>query len=259
MYAISSVNEGKYRVLSGALVKAFSHPRKTIEPIQYGTPLRYPIFQHEVPLKYENPAHRSVVDHQIVPTPGELANMQKLADQVEYNLKGLIDKDVITLTNTNLGLEIEIKSNVLFSSGVATLSQQAISPLKKIAAILSALPNDVNVEGYTDNVPISTPSFPSNWELSAARAASVVRLFTQTGVEPARLKAIGFAELRPIADNATEQGRSKNRRVTIVVLNKGDEKRINLGLDGGARMNLETMPEQKIIDTHFPSVPIKRE
>ena len=251
MYAISSVNEGKYRVLSSALVTAFSHPQKTIEPIQYGTPLRTPIIQHDSMTKDENTVNRSGVDHQIMPSPNEMANMQKLADQLEYNLKDLIDKELISVKKTNLGLEIEIKSNVLFSSGVATLSQQAIPPLKKIAAILSKAPNDINVEGYTDDVPISTPTFPSNWELSAARAASVVRLFTKNGVEPIRLKAIGFAEFRPVADNATEQGRNKNRRVTVMVLNKADEKRVNLELDSKARAKAESAPQVKIIDTHF--------
>ncbi len=245
MYAISSVNEGKYRVLSSALVTAFSHPQRTVEPIQYGTPLRSPIIQHDALLKDENIVSRVGVDHKIMPSPKELAEMEKIADEIEYNLKDLIDKELITVTRTNLGLEIEIKSNILFASGVAVLSLQAISPLKKIAAILSKTPNDINVEGYTDNVPISTPSFPSNWELSAARAASVVRLFTQTGIDPTRLKAIGFAEHQPIADNATELGRSKNRRVTIMVLNKPDEKRENLGLDKKEKQSSRSDDTQK--------------
>jgi chemotaxis protein MotB len=80
----------------------------------------------------------------------------------------------------------------------------------------------LRVEGHTDNVPINTPSFRSNWELSAARAASVVRLFMQRGIDPARLAVIGLGEFRPVADNATEQGRNQNRRVMVVILNNGD-------------------------------------
>ncbi len=240
MYAISSVNEGKYRVLSSALVSAFSHPQKTIEPIQYGTPLRSPIIQHESlfkdsQLKNESTIDSPGVDHRIVPTPKEMADMQKLADEIEYNLKPLIDQELITVTKTNQGLEIEIKSNILFASGAAVLSLQAIAPLKKIAAVLAKVPNDINVEGYTDNVPISTASFPSNWELSAARAASVVRLFTQSGLQAMRLKAIGFGEHQPIADNATELGRSKNRRVAIMVLNRPEEKRSSVGINKKAK------------------------
>jgi chemotaxis protein MotB len=236
MYSISSVNEGKYRVLSSALVTAFSHPQKTIAPIQYGTPLRSPILQHESLFKDDkfqdqNTVDRPGVDHRIVPTAAEMADMQKIADEISYLLKDLIDKQIITVTKTNLGVEIEIKSKILFASGVAVLSSQAISPLRKIAAVLGKTSNDINVEGYTDNVPISNEYFPSNWELSAARAASVVRLFAQSGIDPNRLKAIGLAEHNPIADNSTELGRSKNRRVAIVVLNKPEEKRVSVGLN----------------------------
>jgi chemotaxis protein MotB len=236
MYSISSVNEGKYRVLSSALVTAFSHPQKTIAPIQYGTPLRSPILQHESLFKDDdfkgmNTVDRPGVDHQIVPTPQEMADMQKIADEISYLLKDLIDKQIITVTKTNLGVEIEIKSKILFASGVAVLSSQAISPLRKIAAVLGKTSNDINVEGYTDNVPISNEYFPSNWELSAARAASVVRLFAQSGIDPNRLKAIGFAEHKPVADNSTEAGRSKNRRVAILVLNNPEEKRVSVGLN----------------------------
>lgn len=236
MYSISSVNEGKYRVLSSALVTAFSHPQKTIAPIQYGTPLRSPILQHESlfkddEFKNQNSVDRPGVDHQLVPTPEEMADMQKIADEISYLLKDLIDKKVITVTKTNLGVEIEIKSKILFASGVAVLSSQAISPLKKIAAVLGKTSNDINVEGYTDNVPISNEYFPSNWELSAARAASVVRLFAQSGIDPNRLKAIGFAEHKPVADNSTEAGRSKNRRVAILVLNNPEEKRVSVGVN----------------------------
>jgi outer membrane protein OmpA-like peptidoglycan-associated protein len=187
-----------------------------------------------------------------MPSPKEMAEMEKIADEIEFNLKELIDKELITVTRTNLGLEIEIKSNILFASGVAVLSSQAISPLQKIASILGKAPNDINVEGYTDNVPISTPHFPSNWELSAARAASVVRLFTQSGISPNRLKAIGFAEHKPIADNATELGRSRNRRVAIMVLNKPEEKRFNLGLDKKEQPGALSNDLQKHIPKSIP-------
>jgi chemotaxis protein MotB len=77
--------------------------------------------------------------------------------------------------------------------------------------------NGIRVEGHTDNVPISTLQFPSNWELSAARAASVVHFLMRLGVAPSRLAAIGFGEHRPVADNGRDEGRQRNRRVTIVV------------------------------------------
>lgn len=223
MYAISSVNEGKYRVLSSSLVTAFSQPAKTLDPIQQGNPLRAPIIQHKSMVN--DAVSRVGVDHQIMPSPKQLAEMQKIADEVEHSMKDLIDKEIVDVKKTNQGVEIEIKSKILFTSGKARLSLKATPVLKKIAAILNKIPSDVNVEGYTDNIPIKTFSFPSNWELSAARAASVVRLFTQSGLDPVRLKAIGFGEHHPIASNVTEKGRSKNRRVAIVVLNEPNKKR----------------------------------
>jgi chemotaxis protein MotB len=90
--------------------------------------------------------------------------------------------------------------------------------LQSLAAILAPFPNPVRVEGYTDDVPIDTAIYPSNWELSAARAASVARLFSGHGVDPRRLGIIGWSEYRPAAGNDTVQGRNRNRRVLVVVL-----------------------------------------
>jgi chemotaxis protein MotB len=87
-----------------------------------------------------------------------------------------------------------------------------------VANIVKPISNTINVEGHTDNVPIRTVTFPSNWELSAARAASVVHLFTRLGVDAKRLSAIGYGEHQPLADNDSEEGRQKNRRVAVVIM-----------------------------------------
>jgi chemotaxis protein MotB len=87
-----------------------------------------------------------------------------------------------------------------------------------MAALLSKVDNQIRVEGFTDNVPIKTSTYPSNWELSAARAGSVVRLFQENGINPSRLVAVGRGENLPVADNATPDGRATNRRVSITVL-----------------------------------------
>jgi chemotaxis protein MotB len=109
-------------------------------------------------------------------------------------------------------VEVEIRTDILFASGVAKLSPGAVAPLTILADTLAKYPNPVRVEGHTDNRPISTATFPSNWELSAARAASVVHLFARAGVEPARLTVIGLGEFRPSQSNATIEGRNANRR-----------------------------------------------
>jgi chemotaxis protein MotB len=87
-----------------------------------------------------------------------------------------------------------------------------------VAQVLSTTDNAVQVEGHTDNIPISTPAFPSNWELSGARAGSVVRMFIDLGVRPERLMAVGYADTRPLEGNDSPDGRSRNRRVTVMVL-----------------------------------------
>ena len=113
---------------------------------------------------------------------------------------------------------MEINTAILYSSGSAALEREAYLPLQKLAGVLKELPNHIDVEGYTDNQPISTTVYPSNWELSAARAASVVQLFIQNGVAPERLSVIGYGEFRPKVANDTFAGRRQNRRVRVVIL-----------------------------------------
>jgi chemotaxis protein MotB len=114
-------------------------------------------------------------------------------------------------------IEIEMKSALLFTSGSADLAATAIPMLDKMSGIFGATNNPIFVEGHTDNQPIGNRSYPSNWELSAARAASVVHQLTESGVQPSRLAAIAYGEYRPVADNNTENGRFRNRRVVLLV------------------------------------------
>lgn len=144
--------------------------------------------------------------------------IREMADRVEEAMEPLIEEDLIAVRRNRLWIEVEMKTSLLFPSGSARLSPQAAPVLAQLAEILRPLPNRIHVEGFTDNVPINTLAFPSNWELSAARAASVVHLFTSYGVDPERMVAIGYGEHRPIAPNDTEEGRVKNRRVVLVVL-----------------------------------------
>ncbi|MGK2914383.1 MAG: OmpA family protein [Porticoccaceae bacterium] len=113
---------------------------------------------------------------------------------------------------------MEINTSILFASGSGQLMRDAQPVLEKLGVVLATLPNFVHVEGFTDDHPISTPIYPSNWELSAGRAATVVRLFAGYGVAPQRMTSIGYGEYRPIADNISVAGRAANRRVVVVVL-----------------------------------------
>jgi hypothetical protein len=107
---------------------------------------------------------------------------------------------------------------VLFPSGSDRLEIEAIPVLKKIAAVLSGYNNPLRIEGFTDDVPINTPVFPSNWELSTARATSVVHLLQEEGIAAGRMAAVGHGEFKPVMPNDTAEGRRENRRVVLVVL-----------------------------------------
>jgi chemotaxis protein MotB len=140
-----------------------------------------------------------------------------IADTLKSVLGPYVDDGQVSINHNGSWVEVTLKSALLFPSGSADLSDQAKIILRDVSRVLKPLPNPVHVEGYTDNVPINTKAFPSNWELSAARAASVVHLFARFGVDPRRLAAVGYGEFRPIADNSTEEGRRKNRRVTLII------------------------------------------
>jgi len=147
--------------------------------------------------------------------PGALIRMER---QVQNAMQALIDAKLVTVRRENMWLEIEINTDILFPSGAGAFAAQAAPVLDKLAEVLKPFPNPIRVEGHTDNRPIRTQSFPSNWELSAARAASVVHEFTQAGIDPLRLEIVGFGEFHPRQPNDSVEGRNANRRVAILVL-----------------------------------------
>jgi chemotaxis protein MotB len=243
MYAISNVNEGKYRVLSDSLVAAFQGSPKTLEPVQAGekqvgsgADIAMSVVQQG--MLEGQPRSLLVVDQDAntearqfgatgdrveaapehLPSVETTRQMQKVADQVENAMADLVNKDLVVVRRHDFWVEVEIRTDILFPSGSATLSPAAIKALEQLAATLVTFPNPMRVEGHTDNRPISTAAFPSNWELSAARAASVVHLFTKQGVDPNRLAVIGLGDNRPTGGNDTPEGRNANRRVVLVIL-----------------------------------------
>lgn len=227
MYAISSVNQGKYRVLSDTLTEAFKKPPKSPNPIQIG----------KTPRSLAEMESKEVVKPiEILPKPDDTftLEMKKIAKNVSKAVQPLIDKGLIKVKQDKLWVEIEMNTSILFASASAEPEDEALPALKSLAEVLKTLPNHIDVEGHTDNVPIKTEIYPSNWELSAARAASVVHLFSRYGVNPKHMSSIGYAEFHPIADNSTEAGRLKNRRVKIVILADKNARRIeeiNHGVD----------------------------
>ena len=226
MYSISSVNVGKYRVLSDTLEAVFTEPVRSIDPIQVGTIAKGE--GKQTPQPGTTNISPDLIALPPLPLPVDEKTIRTIND-ISRNLNSalgdLIENEDVIIKQGEDWLELEMKSNVLFYSGEARLETSAIPIIGKVANILSTSANPIQVEGFTDNNPINTPRFPSNWELSAARAASVVHLLDRYGLDPSRMSAIGYGEFKPIADNATEEGRQKNRRVVLVVLGNKNSRR----------------------------------
>ena len=232
MYSVSSVNQGKYKVLSNTLDGAFKGETRTMQAIDIGDILQNKALIDK--LMMDNKGDQLIPDlfqdtqtnqtAELVDTQiegaqkiAESAMLSQLADNLQDALSPMIDRDLVSIEKNDLWVEIELNSNMLFGSGNATLSDEALRVLWKVAKPIRKLNNAIQVEGFTDNIPINTFEYPSNWELSAARAASVVHLFAKYGVNPDRLAAVGYGEHHPIEDNETTEGRERNRRVVIVV------------------------------------------
>lgn len=235
MYSISQVNQGKYKVLSETLTEAFtstqidtgkSPPDLTLDPFQVGelaksNPLN--VIELESPIIKQNEGERDAKQDGVITEQGGLPNQfEQLSNQVEKAFGDFVDSDLISVRGNEEWLEVEMKSSLLFETGQATLNTQALELLGGIAELLKGGTNPVKVEGFTDNVPINTSQFPSNWELSTARAAAVVKLFTEEGLAPSRFAAIGYGEHQPVAPNDTPEGREKNRRVVLMISKSGE-------------------------------------
>ena len=201
MYSISSVNEGKFRTVSDS-IKAALNP--VVSPSSSLTP--FTIGQNKAL------ALKPTIEEAKEPAVRRLR-------QIMRSLKEETHLEIVQLKElTNGDIVLTLPDTVLFRPGEAVLQNEARPFIQAIGDVLIELNRHVRVEGHTDNVPISTAQFPSNWELSATRAVTVVRtLSEQYGVESDHLTAVGHADSRAIADNLTPGNRAKNRRVEIVV------------------------------------------
>lgn len=158
----------------------------------------------------------------------QVEELEEARRMLEEKLAQEIRDKQILLERTSRGLIITMANDILFDSGKAKIKKDAYSTLDKIASVLNeTVPDrDVGVEGHTDNVPIKYSGWKSNWELSTARATSVLHyLIDNCGVDPRRLSAIGYGEFRPIDSNETKSGRGRNRRVEIIILPKDISKK----------------------------------
>lgn len=218
MYALSVINEGKYRLLSDSIISAFrTVPGHPVAVVPSTESRALSMIDPIVPTVNSNPkvdGERSLIKNK----------MRDMARDVMDVLGPLVQEGQVRVTEGALGITIEINASVLFSPGEALLAPGAASALSAVARILAPTDFPIIVEGHTDPLPISTLQFPSNWELSGARASSVVRLFIDSGVIAGRLTATGYADQRPVADNATVEGRGRNRRVAITIESRTPDK-----------------------------------
>ena len=257
MYSVSQVNENKYKTLSSTLMEAFSEESETftqvagtfsdmpetvnetsdsvdvtpevlndvaeklnvipkaIKPIQVGKPTVSIEASVVDTINSESGANKASDD------PGgkfnKTADLPQLSDQFSDRFSDLIDDEIIQVNSNEYWLQISLNDSILFSSAKANPSLQAEVIFSDIAELLKDFNNPIQVEGFTDNQPIKSPKFDSNWELSAARAAAVVKVLSKNGVKPERLSATGYGQYQPITENETDEGRAKNRRVVLMI------------------------------------------
>jgi chemotaxis protein MotB len=234
MYAMSSVNEGKYRVLSDSLSEAFNgKPRTQKTPsVSEQQPSAPESPRNQVSRLIatglpENSADQSAASDSSESKPasadakadsGGNAELEQVAEQVVRAMGSLVAAGEVHVRRYQNWVAVDISTDILFGSGVARVSDAAVPVLQHLADALKPFPNAIRVEGHTDDRPIRTAAFPSNWELSAARAASVVHLFMDRGVAAERLAVMGFGQYRPTSSNDNVIGRNANRRVAVVIL-----------------------------------------
>ncbi|MBA2658223.1 MAG: flagellar motor protein MotD [Nitrosospira sp.] len=216
MYAISQVNEGKYRALSASLISAIAkEPERRDAEIVVAEPVYLPIAPALI--LSEDPAARKAA------RLGEAQlrlqqKMQIIARDIMAAFAPLVKDGQVHVTQSERGVRVEINASALFPLGEATLQKDSIKLLSAVGQVLKNVDHAIQVEGHADDMPIITPKFPSNWELSAVRASTVVRLLIDNGVLATRLTALGYGENRPVESNDSEQGRARNRRVTLMIL-----------------------------------------
>jgi chemotaxis protein MotB len=203
MYSISQVNEHKYEELSNSLAELFPHASSPLDEAE------------ELSANGEKHNEKYTEESELDKNP--VAELPQLAEQFTEKLADLMGDESIQVSSNEWWLQITLSNRILFSLGSVKPSATAEQVFLQIADIFRDISNPIQVEGFTDNLAINTQQFPSNWELSTARASAIVKLLATNGVSPTRLSAIGYGEFQPIADNSSAIGRAQNRRVVLMI------------------------------------------
>lgn len=158
-------------------------------------------------------------------TDSDIGQIEDSLSNLMEEVEGYLDEhdlnNVVSATRTKRGVELVLQDSILFNSGEAEILPSALPFLTKVGDLLSQVTNDIKVEGHTDDVPMSSFQYPSNWELSGARASSVVRFFVEeNNLEEERFSITGFSDTKPLVPNDSASNRNKNRRVEIVIIDE---------------------------------------
>jgi len=228
MYSISSVNEGKYKVLSESMVEAFQPLKPSDNTVTFEqqnhapefSVIEFPDWMKPMELahdKIDDPLDDEFEEKELALEKQQDQLFENITSDIENALTDFIGEGLVSVVKKDLWVEVEIKSKVLFDSGEVQISGVAEPIILALAETVSDLLNKIKVEGHTDNIPIVTDIYPSNWQLSAARAVAVVQLMIDGGVRPERLAAVGLGQFQPLATNFSVSGRARNRRVVIII------------------------------------------
>lgn len=236
MYSVSQVNEGKYRVMSKSLEEAFVRSSPKLNPIDLGSPptvLVDPIkgeMETQIIPKIQDGVASD--DEQGSGETDEAGRVTSPLIEIEQTLKARLDSVIetglISIRRGEQWLEVDMKSGLLFQSGSANLNPSAGLLIEALGEVIQENQQKIRIRGYTDNQQIANEYFASNWELSAARAAHVVRRLQIQGINPARMAVEGFGQFQPIASNDNAAGRAQNRRVVLAISNETYQEKLPL-------------------------------
>ncbi len=211
LYSMSTLDEAKIQQVSVAFNQVMSG--KAADSI-----LQYNLYDGEVPLVGGESKVESTDDSKVIDSNEQ--TYEQVKEFVEQS--GLADS--ITVTPDERGVSLQLKDSILFETGKSDLKDNSKSILDQISSLIANLPNSIIVEGHTDNVPINTYEYQSNWELSSDRATTVIRYFIeQKHLTASRFSASGCGEYKPLVPNTSDENRAKNRRVNILIVSNNEE------------------------------------
>lgn len=204
LYAMSTVNQQKYETVFQSISKAFK--------------VRTPVITPMLPYEENNSTINTSVS--TLKPDSDLINTEfdMIKKNIHQTFDGTLPDNLVSIRDDRDWIEIELKNSLLFDPGSARLIKASNDLMEKIAKTLSSISNIIQVEGFTDDSPMQNEQYPSNWELSGARAAAIVRKLEELGIQSERMSAVGYGQNYPIADNELDGGPAKNRRVKLLIL-----------------------------------------